>query len=97
MTEPREIRIVVHCDGESWWAESPDITGFTAAADSARELKELIDEGVPFALDDESRDLCVTLETAEGGPMIFADPTTNYPWQVAKPRLERGWTFGIPA
>ncbi|MDP4013430.1 MAG: hypothetical protein U0990_02185 [Candidatus Nanopelagicales bacterium] len=77
MTKPREIRVIVHRDGESWWAESSDVAGFTAAADTARELKQLIGEGVPFALDVDPRDLRITLETADGKPMIFADAAVN--------------------
>ncbi|MDZ7578855.1 MAG: hypothetical protein U0904_11880 [Candidatus Nanopelagicales bacterium] len=77
MTKPREIRVIVHRDGESWWAESSDVAGFTAAADSARELKELIEEGVPFALDVDPRDLRITLETADGKLMIFAEAAVN--------------------
>jgi len=48
MDEP--VRILHHREGNCWWAESPDVDGWTAAADSYTEVVKLAEEGVPFAL-----------------------------------------------
>lgn len=49
------IRVIYHHEPEGWWAESPDIGGWYAAADSYAELEQLIEEGVPFALGHEAK------------------------------------------
>lgn len=45
------IRVVYHREGESWWAESPDVDGYTAAAASLSDLRGLVRGGLPFLLD----------------------------------------------
>jgi predicted RNase H-like HicB family nuclease len=44
------VRVIHHYEPDGWWAESPDVQGWYAAADSYPELVELVEEGVPFAL-----------------------------------------------
>lgn len=48
------IRVIYHCEPEGWWAESPDLKGWTAAADTYDEIVKLVEEGVPFALECEA-------------------------------------------
>lgn len=48
------VRVIYHHEDEGWWAESPDLKGWTAFADSYDELVELVEEGVPFALECEA-------------------------------------------
>ncbi len=62
------IKVKVHnepLDGPelrvSWWAESDQVPGWTAAADSLAELKQLVDEGVRFALEDDSVEITLAL------------------------------------
>jgi predicted RNase H-like HicB family nuclease len=54
----KEIRVIYHHEDGCWWAESPDIKGWTAVADSHAEIVQLVEEGIPFALE------CEALEQA---------------------------------
>jgi predicted RNase H-like HicB family nuclease len=45
------VRVIYHHEGGGWWAESPDLKGWTAVADSYEEIVQLVEEGVPFALE----------------------------------------------
>jgi predicted RNase H-like HicB family nuclease len=44
------VRIIYHHEPAGWWAESPDVTGWSAAAESYDEVVKLAEEGIPFAL-----------------------------------------------
>ena len=44
------VRIIYHHEADGWWAESPDVDGWTAAGASYAEVVALAEEGVPFAL-----------------------------------------------
>lgn len=59
----RQITVRYHKEAGTWWAESPDLPGFSAAADSRDELRVLVSEGVAFAVDDEPH---LILEAAWG-------------------------------
>lgn len=48
----RTLRVVYHREAEGWWAESPDLPGFSAAADSFDALRAQVSDGIPFALED---------------------------------------------
>lgn len=48
------IRVIYHHEEGSWWAESPDLKGWIAAANTFEEIVELAEEGVPFALECEA-------------------------------------------
>jgi predicted RNase H-like HicB family nuclease len=66
------VRVLYHQEPEGWWAESPEIEGWTVAGESYEEVRGLAEEGVPFALAsaaedrgegfDESRFAAVTVE-----------------------------------
>jgi predicted RNase H-like HicB family nuclease len=43
--------VIYHHEVEGWWAESPDIDGWSAAGDSYERTRALAEEGVRFALD----------------------------------------------
>jgi predicted RNase H-like HicB family nuclease len=43
-------RIIYHHEADGWWAESPDVEGWSATAVSYAEIVKLAEEGVPFAL-----------------------------------------------
>lgn len=51
------VRVIYHHESDGWWAESPDVEGWSAAGDSYAEVVELAEDGIPFALGHE-----VTLE-----------------------------------
>jgi len=44
------VRIIYHHESDGWWAESPDIEGWSVAGDSYAEVAKLAEEGVPFVL-----------------------------------------------
>lgn len=45
------VRVIYHCEPEGWWAESPEIEGWSVAGDSYAEVRALVDAGVEIALD----------------------------------------------
>lgn len=46
------IRVIHHhAAGDGWWAESPDVAGWSASAESFEALRRLAEDGVRFALD----------------------------------------------
>jgi predicted RNase H-like HicB family nuclease len=44
------VRVIYHHEDEGWWAESPDLAGWFAAASSYAKIVKLAEEGIPFAL-----------------------------------------------
>jgi predicted RNase H-like HicB family nuclease len=44
----RRARVVYHREKDGWWAESPEVPGWTAAGDSFEEVHNLAHEGLPF-------------------------------------------------
>lgn len=45
------IRVIHHHEDERWWAESPDVPEWFAAADTYLEARRLAEEGIRFAFD----------------------------------------------
>jgi predicted RNase H-like HicB family nuclease len=45
------VRVIYHCEPEGWWAESPDIEGWSVAGDSYGEVRALVDAGIEFGSD----------------------------------------------
>jgi len=45
------VRVIYHHEANGWWAESPDVEGWSAAGDTYAEVVKLAEEGIPFALD----------------------------------------------
>lgn len=43
------VRILYHHEPEGWWADSPDIDGWSVAGDSYEEVRRLAVDGVSFA------------------------------------------------
>lgn len=43
------IRILHHPDADGWWAESPDVEGWSAAAATYTEVVKLANDGIPLA------------------------------------------------
>jgi predicted RNase H-like HicB family nuclease len=44
------VRVIYHHEADGWWAESPDVAGWSAAGDTYAEVIKLAEEGIPFAL-----------------------------------------------
>jgi predicted RNase H-like HicB family nuclease len=50
----KPIRVNFSHEEDSWWADSPDLKGWLAVADTWEELMKLVEEGIPFALECEA-------------------------------------------
>jgi predicted RNase H-like HicB family nuclease len=48
------VRVIYHHEPDGWWAESPDIDGWSAAGATYGEVHRLVEEGVRFALERET-------------------------------------------
>ncbi|HEY6730840.1 MAG TPA: type II toxin-antitoxin system HicB family antitoxin [Solirubrobacterales bacterium] len=48
------VRVIYHHESDGWWAESPDVEGWSAAGESYAEVVQLAEEGIPFALEHEA-------------------------------------------
>jgi predicted RNase H-like HicB family nuclease len=45
------VRVIYHHEADGWWAESPDVEGWSAAGGSYAEVAKLAQDGIPFALE----------------------------------------------
>lgn len=45
------VRVIYHREPDGWWAESPDVEGWSAAGETYAEVVKLAEDGVPFALE----------------------------------------------
>lgn len=82
-----QVRVIYHQEAGSWWADSPDLDGFVAAADTIDQLRELVREGVAFHQEtDVPEDLLEVMDT--GAPVVtvafwsfpgeaISEPTSN--------------------
>lgn len=48
------VRVIYHREADAWWAESPDVEGWSASGETYAEVVKLAEEGIPFALDRET-------------------------------------------
>lgn len=55
------VRVTYHHERDSWWAESPDVPGYTAVAATLEELRAAVREGLPFHLDVDDVEVVETL------------------------------------
>ena len=42
------VRVIYHHEGDGWWAESPDVEGWSAAGDTYAEVAKLAEVGIPL-------------------------------------------------
>jgi predicted RNase H-like HicB family nuclease len=49
------VRVLYHHESDGWWAESPDVEGWSAAGDTYAEVFKLAEESIPFALTDSAK------------------------------------------
>jgi predicted RNase H-like HicB family nuclease len=62
-----EVAVTYHHDESSWWADSKDLDGYTAVANSLAELRPLVADGVAFYLGDEPH---VISERLDSGALV---------------------------
>ncbi|NTW41770.1 MAG: type II toxin-antitoxin system HicB family antitoxin [Cellulomonadaceae bacterium] len=65
-----DTTVIYHHEQGSWWAESPDVDGFTAVAGTFGELRALVREGLEFYLDD--LEPTIREFTERGAPLLDA-------------------------
>lgn len=53
MPKSRQVLVQYHVEDGHWWADSPDVPGFSAAGSSYEEVQQLAREGIPFFLQEE--------------------------------------------
>ena len=46
----KTVHVIYHHEDSGWWAESPEVEGWSATGDSFDEVAQLAEEGIPFAL-----------------------------------------------
>ncbi|CAL8978671.1 hypothetical protein CELL_02935 [Cellulomonas sp. T2.31MG-18] len=51
------VTVHYHEEDGSWWADSPDVAGFTAVGHTLTEVRQLVQEGIPFYLQDKAVDV----------------------------------------
>lgn len=44
------VRVIYHHESDGWWAESPDVEGWSAAGATYPEVRQMVVDGIPFAL-----------------------------------------------
>ena len=44
------VRVLYHQEPQGWWAESPEIDGWSVAGETYEEVRQLVEDGVSFAL-----------------------------------------------
>ncbi len=52
MPEPRTVTLIYHWEPEGWWADSPDLPGFSAAGATYTDVRHNAIEGAEFAADE---------------------------------------------
>lgn len=50
----QRVRVIYHHEDDAWWAESPDVQGYSAAAGSLTELRGLVAEGLPLLMENDA-------------------------------------------
>jgi predicted RNase H-like HicB family nuclease len=46
----KTVRVIYHHEADGWWAESPDVEGWSAAGETYAEVVKLTEEGIFFSL-----------------------------------------------
>ena len=49
-TADTPIRVLHRREADDWWAESPEVDGWSAAGDTYAQVVRLAEEGIPLAL-----------------------------------------------
>lgn len=50
MSKMRIVRVLYRQEADGWWAESPDVPGYTAVGRDHEEVRQMIREGLPYFL-----------------------------------------------
>lgn len=83
----KSVKIVYHRDEGAWWADSPDMPGFSAIGDTFDGTRKLALEGIPFYFDGNRPD--IVDERMENGASLMPTPATTAP-RGTFPRIRVG-------
>lgn len=91
----RTARVIYHQEPEGWWAESPEVPGWSAAGESFDELRGLAEEGVRFFAEEELHLLHLKVGKEQvPAPATAGTPATNVVVDAAPlasaPRFDEG-------
>lgn len=84
MRDMRQITVTYHCDDGMWWADSSDLPGFSAAADTLDQLRDEVRAGVAFAIDDAPHMILETTATWKSP----GDERTQIGWSLPRPNIQ---------
>ena len=73
MIDAVTVRVLYHHEPDGWWAESPDVEGWTVTAASYDDVRALVEDGVSFALASAAEDRGETPDEAR-----FADVSLEH-------------------
>lgn len=65
------VRVLYHEEPEGWWAESPEIPSWTVAGESYDEVRELVVDGVSFALASEAEERGETFDETRFAEVVL--------------------------
>jgi predicted RNase H-like HicB family nuclease len=88
----RRVLVAYHHESDGWWAESPDVPGWTAAGESFDEVRDLAREGLAFFLEEEVsiEEIGIPTEAAQvvwrEGPRMSGVRTAVSDSQLTSPR-----------
>jgi predicted RNase H-like HicB family nuclease len=70
------ITVLIHHEDGTWWAESPDVSGFSAAADTREQLEDLAMDGLKKFLG-EVANMMVAFQMADQVPVAAGAGSTS--------------------
>lgn len=73
----QRVTVTYHREAGTWWADSEDVPGYTAVADALGDLRALVFEGIPFALEHDDIEIDEALENG-ARLMPGGQPVTAY-------------------
>ena len=81
----KSVKIVYHRDEGAWWADSPDMPGFSAVGDTFDDTRKLALEDIPFYFDGNRPD--IVDERMENGASLRPGSVMFFP-RPAESRIE---------
>lgn len=70
-----QVNVIYHKEGNSWWADSEDVPGFSVAAESLAEARVLVRSGLAFYFEGgDAHDIDVR-EALEHGTKVWVEET----------------------
>lgn len=73
----KSVKIVYHRDEGAWWADSPDMPGFSAVGDTFDDTRKLALEDIPFYFDGNRPD--IVDERMENGASLMPGSVMFFP------------------